>query len=116
MGVKIRDLKHRIKFQQMGRVADGQGGWIESWTDFTPPQHSAPEVWAEVKPASAGERYFAQKIEMIVTHKICIRWLDGITQEMRIIFENRIFQIKGIRRENEERWFMLIDAKEGEAS
>jgi len=31
-------------------------------------------------------------------------------------FEGRIFQIHSIRRENEERWFLNIDAEEGVGS
>lgn len=116
MGAKIAKLNHRIKFQSLARTADGQGGWTEVWSDYTPPNHSAPEMWAEIKPVSASERYFSQRIEMNTTHKICIRWCDGITQEMRIIFESRIFQVKGVRREDENRWHLLIDAQELVAS
>lgn len=116
MAAKIKDLRQRIKFQQMTRTSDGQGGWTESWADFTAPENDGAELWAEIKPMSASERYFAQKIEMNTTHKITIRSITGITQEMRIVFEDRIFQINGIRRENEERWWLLIDAKENVAS
>jgi len=109
LGVKIAELRQRIKFQSLTRATDGQGGWTETWNDFT-------EVWAAIKPVSAKERYFSQRIEENVSHQITIRWLEGLTTEMRIVFENRIFQIHGIRRENEERWFMLIDAEEGVGS
>lgn len=109
MGAKIAELRQRIKFQSLTRTADGQGGWTETWNDFS-------EVWAAVNPVSAKERYFSQRIEENISHQIVIRWLDGLNTEMRIIFENRVFQIHGIRRENEERWFMLIDAEEGVGS
>lgn len=109
LGVKIAELRQRIKFQSLTRTADGQGGWTESWSDFA-------EVWAKVEPVSASEKYFSQRIQQNTTHKIAIRWLENITSEMRIVFESRIFQIHGIRRENEERWFMFIDAEEGVAS
>lgn len=109
MGAKIRDLRQRIKFQSLSRTSDDQGGWTEAWTDVA-------EVWAEVRPVSASERYFSQRIEMNTTHKITIRWIEDLTSEMRIVFGTRIFQIHGIRRENEERWFLLIDAEENVGS
>lgn len=109
MGVKIAELRHRIKFQSLSRVADGQGGWTESWVDFA-------EVWAKIRPKSAKERYFAQQIQPTVSHEIVIRWLDGLKTEMRVLFEGRVFQIHGIRREDEERWFLYIDAEEGVGS
>ncbi len=109
MGAKIAQLRHRITIQSLARTSDGQGGWTEVWTDFK-------TVWAQVLPKSASQRYFSQKIEQTTTHEITIRWMDGITQEMRIDFEGRKFQIHGVRRENEERWFLILDAEEGVGS
>lgn len=109
MGVKIAELRHRIKFQSLTRTPDGQGGWDESWSDFA-------EVWAKIEPVSASERYFSQQIQQTISHRITIRNLEGLVSEMRILFEDRVFQIHGIRREIEERWFIMIDAQEGVGS
>jgi len=109
LGAKISELRQRIKFQALSRTPDGQGGWLESWSDFT-------EVWAKVTPTSARERQFSQQIQPTTTHKIVIRWMEGLTTEMRILFEGRILQIHGISRENEERWFLNIEAEEGVGS
>jgi SPP1 family predicted phage head-tail adaptor len=109
LGAKIAQLRQRITFQSLARTTDGQGGWTETWTDFK-------TVWAQVTPSSGKERYFAQRIEENITHKITIRWMEGLTAEMRINFEGRIFQIHSIRRENEERWFLILDAEEGVGS
>ena len=109
MGAKIAELRERIKIQSLSRTADGIGGWNESWSDVA-------EVWAKIQPVSASERYFSQRIEMNTSHKITIRWMDGITAEMRIAYQDRIFQINGIRREDEQRWFMFIDAMENVGS
>lgn len=109
MGCKIADLRHRIKIESLSRAADGQGGWTETWTHFA-------ETWAKISPKSAREIYFSQRIQQNVSHEIVIRNLDGLTSEMRIVFGTRIFQIRGIKRENEEKWFIYIDAEEGVAS
>ena len=107
--MKIANLRQRISIEQLARTPDGQGGFTESWSEFA-------SVWAAIEPASASERYFAQRIESNISHKITIRWLDNVKSEMRIIFEGRIFQIHGVRRINEERWFMTIDCMENVGS
>lgn len=109
MGVKISELRHRIKFQSLVRASDGQGGFEESWVDFT-------EVWAKVKPSIGKERYFSDRVEPITSHKIVIRWTTGLVESMRIRFEDRTFQIKSIDREDERRFFIYIDAEENVAS
>jgi SPP1 family predicted phage head-tail adaptor len=109
LGVKIAELRHRIKFQSLSRASDGQGGWTETWTDHA-------EVWAKIVPKSARERFFSQQVQPTISHEVSIRSLDGLTSEMRIFFDDRIFQIHGIRRENEERWFMILDCEEGVGS
>lgn len=112
MAVNIRDLRQRIQFQFLSRTADGQGGWNEVWA----PLVADSDVWAKIKPVSAKERYFSQRIEENISHQIIIRWKEGLTSEMRILFENRIFQIHGIRRDDERRFFMTLDCEEGVGS
>jgi SPP1 family predicted phage head-tail adaptor len=107
--LKIRDLRQRITIESLTRTADGQGGFTESWSTFA-------EVWANIKPANASERYFAQRVESNITHKISIRWLESVQSEMRIQFEGRLFQIHGVRRDDEERWFMTLDCVENVGS
>lgn len=107
--MKIAKLKQRISIEQLTRTSDGQGGFTETWSLFA-------EVWSGIEPSSASERFFAQRIESNVSHKITIRWLDGVKSEMRILFEGRIFQIHGVRRINEERWFMILDCIENVGS
>lgn len=109
MAAKIADLRHRITFQSLVRTPDGQGGFTESWVNFA-------SVWAKIEPSSARERYFSQQIQPTITHKLTIRWLEGLKTEMRISYLDRIFQIHGIRREDERRFFMMIDAEEGVGS
>lgn len=101
----IANLRHRIKFQTLGLTSDGQGGSVEAWTDFA-------EVWAEVKPSSGRERIYAQRVEDIYDHKISIRYLEGINTTMRILFDNRIFQIKAIQKDIESRFWMTLLTEE----
>lgn len=130
----IGALRHRITIQWLDKTADGQGGFVEDWKDLI-------DLWSELKPTKAWERYQTEKIEMLVTHRVTIRYIvpkvpvldengdpvlddDGepvlvakpITSEMRIKFFDRIFQIRGIQQDSERRFWMILDTVENEGS
>lgn len=84
---RIGDLRHRITFQTLSLVTDGQGGYTETWADLV-------TVWAFVKPMTMNERIFAQKLEPLITHKVVIRYRTDVTSEMRFTYDSRTFQIK----------------------
>lgn len=105
MATNIRELRHRILIEQLNLVGDGQGGHTSSWSSFA-------TVWALVTPKNANELFATNQIRSIGTHVITIRWIDGLGPQHRIIFNNRIFHIKGIRRDYEQRFFMFLDVEE----
>lgn len=107
--IDLAELRHRIKFQNLVKTSDGQGGFTEEWTDVV-------TVWAKVEPANTSERLFAQQIEMQRSHKVVIRYRSDITQTMRFIFSNRTFQIKSVMAPDERKRYLFIDAKENEGT
>ena len=107
--VSIGDLRHRIAFQTLSRATDGQGGFVETWSDLA-------TVWAFVKPVSSKERLFGQRLQYQRSHEVVIRWRNDITQEMRFLFDSRIFQIKGVRAPDERKFFLMIDAEENQGT
>jgi SPP1 family predicted phage head-tail adaptor len=109
--VRIGDLRHRITFQTATRTADGIGGFTLAWTDLK-------TVWAYVKPVSSREALFGGngKLEDRRTHKVTIRYTTDITNEMRFTYDNRTFEIKGNLRPDERKFFLELDAAEGEAT
>ena len=109
MAVNVKELRHRIQIESLHLVSDGQGGNKSSWLPFA-------EVWAKITPKQKKEIYSTEQIRPIGTHEIVIRNLEGVLPKMRILFDGRVFQIKGIRKDNEQRFFMYIDAEENVAS
>jgi len=105
----IADLRHRIIIQSLSLAGDGQGGQVETWATFA-------TVWAKVEPVSAKERFFSDQMQYQRSHKITIRHLDNVTNTMRVSFDGRIFQIKGVRRPDERKFFLFIDAEENQGS
>ncbi len=103
----IGKMRHRVTVQSLTNTADGQGGFVESWTDFTP-----DGIWAELIPAARMETNFGGRIQTGRSHIMNIRYLEGLTTTMRVAFQGRIFQIKGDVRSDERRFFMRVNLEE----
>jgi len=52
-------------------------------------------VWAEVAPLSAREYIAASALDSVVTARITIRYRDDITNENRIVYRDKIYNIQG---------------------
>lgn len=106
----IGDLSERITIESQQSISDGMGGLAEQeWVTFK-------NVWAKVEPMSANQVLWAQHLEHRVTHKITIRFLDGLKSDMRVKFKGRYLQIKGIRDLIEKNKFMELSCEEGAAA
>ncbi len=102
-------LRHRVTLQQEIRIPDGAGGFSNSWQDMA-------DLWAEINPANAKslygiEKLFAGKIQAEISHKITIRYRSGMSTSMRLLFDNRAFNIRAINNihENNEILELLVD-------
>lgn len=105
----IGKLRHRITFETLAQVSDGQGGSTETWSTLA-------TVWASVTPVSSKERLYGQKIDYQRSHKVIIRHRTDITQEMRFTYDSRTFQIKGALRPDERKFYLFIDAEENQGT
>ena len=103
------DLKHPIVIQAEGLANDNMGGQEEDWTTVI-------SAKARIKPLSGWERVRAQQLEAGVTHQIIIRYRPGVKESMRIVFENRIFNIRSALNVDEQKVWLEIMAEEGVAS
>lgn len=107
----IGGLRHRITFQEENRSDDGAGGGDVAWANIT----GVNTVWGKVEPVSAGEGMLSMQLQNTVTHKITIRYKPDVTENMRIVYDGRYFNIRGIRHiEERDRW-TEIRAEEGVA-
>jgi len=76
--------------------------------------HTFATVWAAVSPMSGSESMNSttRKDEAMLTHRITIRFLRGLTPDMRISFESRTLKIRAIRNVGERNREIEIDAYE----
>jgi SPP1 family predicted phage head-tail adaptor len=81
--------EHTIELQSSTFVSDGMGGSSSTWATET-------RVRAAIWPTSVTEQIRAASPAMVGTHKIRIRYYDGIKASWRVLFGTRYFSIVAI--------------------
>jgi len=103
--MKISDLRHRITIQQKQRISDGRGGWKGTWIDLK-------TVWAAVKSTThlPKEQVDNQQVQTANTFRVTIRFSPGITADMRIIHQGKIYYIVGqpVDDDGRRRWLEIF--------
>lgn len=111
-------LRHLLTLQQEVQTPDGGGGYTRGWQDVA-------SLWAEIIPltdtqnsshGSGREVLFAGQVQAEISHRIRLRYRDGVTARMRLVFENRAFNIRAVADTSENRDTMDVLAQEGAAS
>lgn len=80
-------LRHKIIVQQPVNNHDSHGGFTTDWLDVA-------GAWALIKPLSVDVVLRAGAEEQDLTHQIIIRYLPIVKREMRIVFGERIFEVR----------------------
>jgi len=102
--MKIGKLRHLVTFI----------GYETFTNDFGEEEKTEVEVlktWAEIKPVTSKE-YFNQGDFLKTTHRVIVRYSPIIKPTQKIKFEDREFEITGIRDFFEKHKFFEIMAKE----
>jgi SPP1 family predicted phage head-tail adaptor len=112
-------LRHRLTLQQEVQIPDGAGGSSKSWQDVA-------DLWAEIIPivgadsqlnkSSGKELLFAGQMQSEISHRILLRYRDGVTAAMRLVFETRVFNIRYVANVEERRDTMELLVQEGVAT
>lgn len=84
-------LNHRLVLESFAEVSDGQGGNIGSWT-------VQGAVWAHIEPvASPTFTDMAGGERAVVTHRIVMRFRQGLAAGQRLRKGARVFSIRLLR-------------------
>lgn len=79
-------LRDRITVQIASGTTNALGETVLAWSDST-------SVWASVDGVSAREALTAGQQDVSVTHKVRLRFLPGLTQQMRFAWRGRTLEI-----------------------
>jgi SPP1 family predicted phage head-tail adaptor len=81
-------LRHQVYFQELTRARREGGGAVETWEDSSGP------IWAAVEPLAGSEALRGLQVAATVTHRITIRYREGVTPVKRVRFGARYFDVK----------------------
>lgn len=104
-------LRHRVTIQrnQLGSPQrTNTGARNASWEDYI-------TVYAAVDPINGREPFLAQQHFSEVTHKVRMRYHEGITTAMRLAWGSRRFDIKAVLNAEERRRELTLLCTEGVA-
>lgn len=92
--MRIGPLRHRITIQAKTQGVDEYGGPIaESWADYA-------EVWASLYSKDGIEVFESQQVQSERKEIITIRYRNDITEEMRVMYEGKIYNIISVTTDN----------------
>lgn len=107
--MRSASLRHSIILQR--RVAgspsrNAVGEPDVTWTDWI-------TASASIDPVTGKEPFLAQEHLSVVSHKVRIRYRDGVTAAMRVKFGTRYFDIKAVLNWAERNRELLLLCEEG---
>lgn len=79
-------LRERVTVQIASGTTNALGETVLSWGNST-------AVWASVDGVSAREALAAGQQETTITHRVRLRYLPGLTQQMRFAWRSRTLNI-----------------------
>lgn len=79
-------LRERVTVQIASGSTNTMGETVLAWTNST-------AVWASVEGVSARESLVNAQQEIAVTHRVRLRYLPGLTQNMRFSWRSRTLEI-----------------------
>lgn len=104
-GYRVGQLKHLVTVMLRHDVPD-------AFTSLDA-QYTAPrDVWAALLPVSGATWVGSRQIDSQITHRIVVRFLDGITSDHEITYGARRFRIRRISDWEERGRWTLMDCEE----
>ena len=87
--IQAGKLRERVTVQQATENRNRLGESISTWSTFS-------EVWASVQGVSAREFLLAGQQQVEISHRVKMRYLTGLTPQMRLSWRGRTLEIISI--------------------
>lgn len=82
-------LTERIRIDTPTTTQNAYGESTTTWSTLA-------TVWASVDPLTGSEGLRAKAVYAECSHKIVIRWLDGVTQQCRVYWNSQYLDIMSV--------------------
>jgi SPP1 family predicted phage head-tail adaptor len=89
MAIDPGRLRERITIQQATEVRNRLGETTQTWDTYV-------ERWASVEGLSGREVLLSGQQQTEVTHRVRLRYVDGLSQQMRILWRGRVLEITSL--------------------
>lgn len=99
-------LDKRVTIESQSVERNSIGEPETTWEDFA-------TVWAAVEPLQGREFWAQQQVQSAVSHRVRIRYLDGVNAAMRIVYGERVFNIEAVIDPKERHEEMQLLCSEG---
>lgn len=103
----IGGLRHIITLQEQVIIKDELEQEIETWKEVY-------KVWAEIKPLSGKEYFKARQTKSDVRIQVTIRYRKEVHNQMRIEFDNQVYEIVSVVNVEHKNKYLQLLCKEGE--
>lgn len=105
MVVRIGDMRHSIRIERQSTTQDAAGQRALTWTEFATRRAAVEhangtEIWASAQRSGRVPTVFR------------LRYLAGVTPDMRIVFDSRIFNILSVVDQEGRHEQLVITAQE----
>lgn len=87
--MKVGPMRYRITIEEYTAIKDEDGFSTKAW-------NKVAVTWADIEPVSGAESIKAGETMSEVTSKIYIRYREGLTTLMRIVWKNHTYNITSI--------------------
>lgn len=84
--IRSGELRERVTVQTPVEYRNPLGETVLTWEDFA-------TVWASVEGTSVRETLLFGQQDIAVTHKVVMRYLDGLNGKMRLIWRSRVLEV-----------------------
>lgn len=102
----VGPMRDRLEIQARVMTQNDYGEAVPAWATLT-------TRWGQVEPLSGRELWQAQQVRPDVSHKVTIRYYDGLTPRHRLLLGSRVFEITSvINVDNRKRFMDLICVEE----
>jgi SPP1 family predicted phage head-tail adaptor len=99
--IRSGELRERVTIQVSAESRNNLGETTLTWTDFT-------TRWASVEGVSAREVLLNGQQDINLTHRVRMRYVDGLTQNMRLIWRGRTLEVISLLEHNNRSEHELI--------
>lgn len=105
MAISISDMRHRVVLEAPVETADGAGGVVRAYED-------AATLWAAIEPIGAEPRFSEDRGGQRITHRITLRYRNGITAHHRLRHGTKNYEIHSIHDPRGDGRFLIARVEE----